>query len=94
MPPRLAGLPRTPVNWLAEISVPLPEQAGIPAVQGESAGIRAEDEDKDLKDELEAAVSAFLWPYVHVEVSPPCFSLAAERQMSIPGGINNLWLLA
>ena len=93
-PPRLAGLPWIPGNWLPEISVPLPEQAGIPAAQGESAGISVQDQDKDLKDELESAVSAFLWPDAHAEMTPPSFSLAAERQMSIPGGINNTRPLA
>ena len=93
-PPRLAGLPWIPGNWLPEISVPLPEQAGIPAAQGESAGISVQDQNKDLKDELESAVSAFLWPDEHAEMTPPSFLGAAERQMSIPGGINNTQPLA
>ena len=93
-PPRLAGLPGIPGNWLPEIGVPLPEQAVIPAAQGESAGISVQDQDKDLKDELESAVSAFLWPDAHAEMTPPSFFVAAERQMSIPGGINNTQPLA
>ena len=76
-------------RFLETIVEEAPEQAGIPAAQGENAGISVQDRDKDLKDELESAVSAFLWPDAHAEMTPPSFWLAAERQMPIPGGINN-----